>query len=126
MTKPMIEHYMSVKARYPSRTVVLVRVGGYYNAYAQSGDPGIVDLARILQVPLHSMGDGLALVFPAESVDTMLARLVRNGRSAVICERVVDPVDGHLIGLRAGREIGPGQFKTNNTIKENLNEGCHE
>ncbi|HEX7026875.1 MAG TPA: DNA mismatch repair protein MutS [Gammaproteobacteria bacterium] len=88
---PMMQQYLSIKAQYP-HTLVFYRMGDFYELFYDDAKKA----ARLLGISLTSRGQSAGKPIPMAGVpyhaaETYLARLIRQGESAVICEQVGDP-----------------------------------
>ncbi len=91
---PMMRQYMEVKQQYPD-TLVFFRLGDFYELFFDDAKKA----SEILDLTLTHRGtynDGAPIPMagvPYHAIDGYLAKLIRLGCSAVICEQVGDPKD---------------------------------
>jgi DNA mismatch repair protein MutS len=87
---PMMAQYLAIKAEHP-RTLVFYRMGDFYELFYSDAEKA----ARLLDITLTRRGNsaGQPVVMagvPFHSVESYLARLIRQGESVAICEQVGD------------------------------------
>jgi DNA mismatch repair protein MutS len=87
---PMMQQYLAIKAGYPS-TLVFYRMGDFYELFFDDAEKA----ARLLDITLTQRGQsaGSPVVMagvPFHALDNYLARLIKLGESAAICEQVGD------------------------------------
>ena len=88
---PVMQQYLQIKAQHPD-TLLLYRMGDFYEFFYDDARKA----SRLLDIALTSRGqsDGEPIPMagvPAHSIDTYLAKLVRIGEPAAICEQIGDP-----------------------------------
>jgi DNA mismatch repair protein MutS len=86
----MMQQYLAIKAGYPS-TLVFYRMGDFYELFFDDAEKA----ARLLDITLTQRGQsaGSPVVMagvPFHALDNYLARLIKLGESAAICEQVGD------------------------------------
>ncbi len=91
---PLIQQYMAIKAGYPA-TLVLFRMGDFYELFYDDARKA----AALLNITLTSRGEsaGAPVVMagvPYHALDQYLARLLKSGESAAICEQVGEVGEG--------------------------------
>ena len=87
---PMMAQYLGLKADFPS-TLLFYRMGDFYELFYEDAEKA----ARLLDITLTrrgmSAGEPVLMAgVPFHSVETYLARLIRQGESVAICEQVGD------------------------------------
>ena len=105
---PLIAQYLSLKREYPE-ALLLSRVGDFYEAYGDDAE----DLARSIDVVLTSKeaGKGKRVAMagvPHHSLDTYLARLIRQRRVVAIADQMEQPVPNRLVRREIVRVLTPG------------------
>jgi len=85
---PLMQQYLAIKAGYPD-LLLLFRMGDFYELFYDDARKG----ARLLNITLTQRGESAGAPIPmagvpAHALDQYLARLVRLGESAAICEQV--------------------------------------
>jgi DNA mismatch repair protein MutS len=105
----MRRQYLEIKAMHRD-AIVLFRLGDFYEAF----DDDAKLLAKELDIVLTSrdMGRGLRVPLagvPAHSLETHIARMVKNGHNVAICEQLGDPATTKgLLPREVVRVVTPG------------------
>ena len=122
---PVRRQYLSIKHSYPD-AILLFRMGDFYECF----DEDAHTLSDALEIALtaRSMGKDTRIPMagvPAVSLETNLARLIRQGHKVAICEQLSDPAASRGIVERGVvRVVTPGTVleaslldqKTNNYL----------
>ncbi len=88
---PMMRQYLRIKAEQPD-TLLFYRMGDFYELFFEDAKRASQLLGITLTKRGHSGGHPIPMAgIPVHSVDNYLARLLRAGESAAICEQVGDP-----------------------------------
>jgi len=104
-----MQQYHSIKAEFPD-TLLLFRMGDFYEVFYDDARRA----AKLLDITLTTRGESAGAPIPMAGVphhalDNYLARLVRLGESAAICEQVSEPVPGKgLVERKVMRVVTPG------------------
>ncbi len=88
---PLMQQYFSIKSEFPD-TLLLFRMGDFYEVFYDDARRA----AKLLDITLTTRGESGGAPIPMAGVpyhalDNYLARLVRLGESAAICEQVSEP-----------------------------------
>ena len=106
---PMMRQYMALKANHPN-TLLFYRMGDFYELFHDDAEKA----ARLLDITLTTRGQSAGIPIrmcgvPFHSLEPYLARLVKLGESAVICEQIGDPATSKGPVERAvARIVTPG------------------
>ena len=127
---PVIQQYLRIKSDYPD-TLLFYRMGDFYELFFEDAR----NAARLLDIALTSRGNSggeplpMAGV-PAHALEPYLAKLLRQGRSAAICEQVGDPATSKgPVERRVTRIATPGTVTDEALLdarRDNLLAGVHE
>ncbi|NHC07528.1 DNA mismatch repair protein MutS [Azonexus fungiphilus] len=106
---PMMQQYLGLKAKHPN-TLLFYRMGDFYELFYEDAEKA----ARLLDITLTTRGQSAGVPIkmcgvPFHSLEPYLARLVKLGESAVICEQIGDPATSKGPVERAvARIVTPG------------------
>ena len=106
---PMMRQYLALKANHPD-TLLFYRMGDFYELFHEDAEKA----ARLLDITLTTRGQSAGIPIrmagvPFHSLEPYLARLVKLGESAVICEQIGDPATSKGPVERAvARIVTPG------------------
>lgn len=115
---PMMEHYKAIKAQYPEDTIVMYRLGDFYEMFF---DDAIV-ASKILDLTLTGRDCGLEerapmCGVPHHAVDGYISKLVKNGKRVAICEQLSLPGDQKgMVKRDVVRVITPGTITDDETL----------
>jgi DNA mismatch repair protein MutS len=104
-----MQQYLRMKAEHPG-TLLLCRMGDFYELFYDDAEKA----ARLLDITLtrrgQSAGEPVIMAgVPAQALDGYLAKLVKLGESAAICEQIGDPAQAKgLVERRVVRVVTPG------------------
>ncbi len=106
---PMMQQYLRIKADHPDM-LVLYRMGDFYELFFDDAVRG----AKLLDITLTTRGQSAGQPIkmagvPFHALEQYLAKLVRLGESAVICEQYGDPATSKgPVERRVARIVTPG------------------
>ncbi|BCX88222.1 DNA mismatch repair protein MutS [Methylomarinovum tepidoasis] len=106
---PMMQQYLRLKAAYPD-TLLLYRMGDFYELFFDDA----VKAARLLDLTLTSRGESAGqrvpmAGIPYHALENYLARLLKLGESAAICEQIGDPAKSKgPVERKVVRVVTPG------------------
>jgi len=91
-SSPLLQQWQQAVDSHPG-ILVLIRVGDFYETYAEQAEDG----AKILKITLTSRSDGEAgrtpmCGVPFHSVERYLARLIQAGRKVALCDQPEVPI----------------------------------
>ena len=106
---PVMQQYLHVKAEHPD-TLLFYRMGDFYELFFEDARRAAELLDIALTARGRSAGEPIPMAgVPAHSVDAYLARLIRHGEGAAICEQVGDPATSRgPVERRVTRIVTPG------------------
>ncbi|MES2070871.1 MAG: DNA mismatch repair protein MutS [Pseudomonadota bacterium] len=106
---PMMQQYLRIKADHPE-TLVFYRMGDFYELFFDDAEK----VSRILGITLTQRGSSAGSPIkmagvPFHSLEPYLAKLVKLGESAAICEQIGDPATSKgPVERKVMRVITPG------------------
>ncbi|MBL0121349.1 MAG: DNA mismatch repair protein MutS [Betaproteobacteria bacterium] len=104
----MMQQYLRIKSEYPD-TLVLYRMGDFYELFFDDA----VKAARLLDITLTTRGQSAGTPIkmagvPFHAIEPYLAKLVKLGESAAICEQVGEVTNKGPVERAVVRVITPG------------------
>ena len=84
---PMMRQYRRIKSELPAGAILLFRLGDFYEMFFDDAR----EAAPILGVALTRRGGTPMCGVPYHALDAYLAKLIRAGRKAAVCDQVEDP-----------------------------------
>nr|VFJ94665.1 MAG: DNA mismatch repair protein MutS [Candidatus Kentron sp. H]VFJ94921.1 MAG: DNA mismatch repair protein MutS [Candidatus Kentron sp. H]VFK01812.1 MAG: DNA mismatch repair protein MutS [Candidatus Kentron sp. H] len=106
---PVIRQYLQIKAEHPD-TLLFYRMGDFYELFFDDARQA----AKLLDIALtargQSGGEPIPMAgVPFHAVDAYLAKLLRQGQSAALCEQIGDPAKAKgPVERRVTRIVTPG------------------
>jgi DNA mismatch repair protein MutS len=104
----MMQQYLRIKADYPD-TLVLYRMGDFYELFFDDA----VKAAKLLDITLTTRGQSAGTPIkmagvPFHAIEQYLAKLVRLGESAAICEQIGEVTNKGPVERAVTRVVTPG------------------
>ena len=115
---PMMQQYLRVKADHPDK-LVFYRMGDFYELFYDDAQRA----SRLLDITLTARGQSAGAPIPMagvpfHSIDPHLARLMKEGESAVIVEQVGDPATSKgPVERKVARIVTPGTLTDANLLE---------
>ena len=105
---PMMQQYLRIKAEYPD-TLVLYRMGDFYELFFDDA----IKAAKLLDITLTTRGQSAGTPIkmagvPFHAIDQYLAKLVKLGESAAICEQIGEVTNKGPVDRAVTRVVTPG------------------
>ncbi|MEJ2535209.1 MAG: DNA mismatch repair protein MutS, partial [Gammaproteobacteria bacterium] len=116
---PLMQQYLRIKADYPD-TLLLFRMGDFYELFYDDARRA----ASLLDITLTTRGESNGQPIPMagvphHAVDGYLARLLRKGESAAVCEQVGDPATSKgPVDREVVRIVTPGTVTDDAVLEE--------
>ncbi|MEC7030047.1 MAG: DNA mismatch repair protein MutS, partial [Pseudomonadota bacterium] len=114
---PMMAQYLSIKAEHP-HALLFFRLGDFYELFMQDA----IDAAAILDITLTKRGksdDAIPMAgVPHHAAENYIARLVKQGRSVVICEQVGEVTGKGPVAREVSRIITPGTLSDDHLLNQ--------
>ena len=115
---PMMRQYLAIKREVPAGAIVMFRLGDFYEMF---GEDAIV-AAPILGATLTHRGDQPMCGVPYHALNSYLAKLIRAGRTAALCDQVEDPKTAKgLVRREVTRIVTPGTVTEDGLLDETVN-----
>ena len=115
---PMMRQYLAIKREVPGGAIVMFRLGDFYEMF---GEDAIV-AAPILGATLTHRGDQPMCGVPYHALNSYLAKLIRAGKTAALCDQVEDPkLAKGLVRREVTRIVTPGTVTEDGLLDETAN-----
>ena len=114
----MMRQYLAIKREVPQGAIVMFRLGDFYEMF---GEDAIV-AAPILGATLTHRGDQPMCGVPHHALNSYLAKLIRAGKTAALCDQVEDPKTAKgLVRREVTRIVTPGTVTEDGLLDETAN-----
>ena len=114
----MMRQYLAIKREVPEGAIVMFRLGDFYEMFGE--DAAIA--APILGATLTKRNGQPMCGVPHHALNTYLAKLIRAGKTAAVCEQVEDPKTAKgLVRREVTRIITPGTVTEDGLLDETAN-----
>ena len=115
---PMMRQYLAIKREVPAGAIVMFRLGDFYEMF---GEDAIV-AAPILGATLTHRGDQPMCGVPYHALNSYLAKLIRAGKTAALCDQVEDPkLAKGLVRREVTRIVTPGTVTEDGLLDDTAN-----
>ena len=102
---PMMRQYRRIKTELPEGVILLFRLGDFYEMFFDDAR----EAAPLLGVALTQRGGTPMCGVPYHAIDAYLAKLIRAGRKAAICDQMEDPAQAKgIVRREVTRVVTPG------------------
>ena len=101
---PMMQQYQSIRRRLPADTLLLFRLGDFYELFFDDAKLG----AGLLNVALTKRNGIPMCGIPYHAADNYLRRLIKAGKRVAICDQVSEPVPGKIVEREVTQIVSPG------------------
>ncbi len=103
-TTPMMQQYLEVKRGLPRGTMLLFRLGDFFEMFFEDA----VDASRLLGLTLTKRQDHPMAGIPYHAVDSYATKLLGAGRKVAICDQQEAARPGKLVRRQLTRILSPG------------------
>ncbi len=101
---PMMTQYRHIKDGLPANSLLLFRLGDFYEMFLEDAQEG----AGILEVALTKRGGMPMCGIPYHAADNYIIKLLKAGRKVAICEQIEDAKPGKLVAREVTQILSPG------------------
>jgi len=101
---PMMQQYFEVKRGLPAGTLLLFRLGDFFELFYEDAEAG----SRLLGLTLTKRQDAPMAGIPYHAVDTYVNKLLAAGRKVALCDQQEPPQAGRLVKRALIRILSPG------------------
>ncbi len=115
---PMMRQYLAIKREVPSGAIVMFRLGDFYEMFGEDA----ITAAPILGATLTHRGDQPMCGGPYQALNSYLAKLIKAGKTAALCDQVEDPKTAKgLVRREVTRIVTPGTVTEDGLLDETTN-----
>lgn len=115
---PMMRQYLAMKREIPQGAILMFRLGDFYEMF---GEDAVV-ASPILGATLTHRGSQPMCGVPYHALNAYLAKLIRAGRTAALCDQVEDPKTAKgLVRREITRIVTPGTVTEDGLLDETAN-----
>lgn len=100
----MMAQYRRIKEGLPPDTLLLFRLGDFYELFYEDARIG----AEVLQIALTKRGQAPMCGIPYHAAGSYISRLLRAGYRVAICEQIEEPRPGRLVRREVTQILSPG------------------
>ncbi len=101
---PMMQQYFEVKRGLPANTLLLFRLGDFYEMFFEDAEVG----ARLLGITLTKRQDVPMAGIPHHAADNYVSKLLDAGKKVAVCDQAEPAQAGKLVKRRLTRILSPG------------------
>ena len=114
---PMMQQYQSIRRTLPEDTLLLFRLGDFYEMFFEDAKSA----SAILNVALTKRGQVPMCGVPFHAADGYVARLIKAGRRVAICDQVGEPQPGKIVKREITQVISAGTISDLNLLDSKTN-----
>ncbi|HEX4085199.1 MAG TPA: DNA mismatch repair protein MutS [Chthoniobacteraceae bacterium] len=114
---PMMQQYQGIRRTLPPDTLLLFRLGDFYEMFFEDAK----EAAGILDVALTKRNGVPMCGVPFHAAEGYLAKLIKAGRRAAICDQVGEVVPGRIVQREVTQIITPGTISDVNLLEARRN-----
>lgn len=101
---PMMAQYRRIKSELPSESLLLFRLGDFYELFFEDAQLG----AEILEVALTKRGKVPMCGIPYHAAGAYLGKLLRAGKKVAVCDQMEEGRPGKLVKRKVTQILSPG------------------
>jgi DNA mismatch repair protein MutS len=101
---PMMQQYLSIRRGLPDRTLLLFRLGDFYELFMEDAKVA----AEVLNVALTKRNGMPMCGVPFHAAETYIARLIKAGHRVAICDQLGVPQPGKIVERQVTQILSPG------------------
>jgi len=117
---PMQRQYRAIKRELPPSAILMFRLGDFYEMFGEDA----VIASPILGATLTQRGGQPLCGVPYHAVDAYLAKLIRAGKTAALCDQMEDPrtvKKGQIVRREVTRIVTPGTITEDGLLDAEAN-----
>ena len=114
---PMMQQYQSIRRSLPANTLLLFRLGDFYEMFFEDAK----EAASILNVALTKRNGVPMCGVPYHAAENYVAKLIQAGKRAAICDQIGTPQPGRIVPREITQIISPGTVADVNQLDATRN-----
>jgi DNA mismatch repair protein MutS len=114
---PMMQQYREMRDSLPRDTLLLFRLGDFYEMFEEDAERG----AGLLGITLTKRHDMPMAGIPYHAADNYISKILKQGRKVAIVDQIETPQPGKLVKRALTRIITPGTTLEGSQLSENEN-----
>ena len=113
----MMQQYFEVKKNLPANTLLLFRLGDFYEMFHEDAEVG----AQVLGITLTKRSDYKMAGIPFHAAEQYIGKVLKAGMKVAICDQVETPKAGKLVKRALTRILTPGTTIEDNQLDSQRN-----
>src|SRR6478609_8908653 len=109
---PMMQQYFEAKRALPANTLLLFRLGDFYEMFFEDAEIG----SRLLGLTLTKRQDSALCGLPPHAAENYVGKLLAAGKKVAICDQAEPAVTGKLVKRKVTRILSPGTTLSANQL----------
>jgi DNA mismatch repair protein MutS len=101
---PMMQQYQSIRRSLPADTLLLFRLGDFYEMFFEDAR----EASALLNVALTKRNLVPMCGIPHHAADNYIRRLIKAGRRVAICDQIGEPQKGQIVQREITHIVSPG------------------
>src|SRR3989442_5131955 len=114
---PMMRQYQGIRRTLPPDTLLLFRLGDFYEMFFEDAK----EAASILNVALTKRNGTPMCGVPHHSAEGYIAKLIKAGKRVAICDQITEPQPGKIVERQVTQIISPGTVSDFNLLDSKRN-----
>jgi DNA mismatch repair protein MutS len=114
---PMMQQYFEVKRGLAADTLLLFRLGDFYEMFHEDAELG----SQILGITLTKRGGYFMAGIPYHAAEQYIGKALQAGKKVAICDQVETPQPGKLVKRALTRILTPGTTIEDNQLESSRN-----
>lgn len=114
---PMMQQYFEVKRSLPPNTLLLFRLGDFYEMFHEDAELG----SQILGITLTKRSNYFMAGIPYHAAEQYIGKALQAGKKVAICDQVETPQPGKLVKRALTRILTPGTTIEDNQLESSRN-----
>ncbi|MBI3886940.1 MAG: DNA mismatch repair protein MutS, partial [Opitutae bacterium] len=109
---PMMQQYFEVKRGLPANTLLLFRLGDFYEMFFEDAEIG----SRLLGITLTKRQDTPMCGIPHHAADNYVSKILAAGKKVAVCDQAEPAKAGKLVRRQLTRILSPGTTLSANQL----------